>query len=109
MSEEEKEVIDYFENLDIDLNTLWRIDLKGLEKRRKQILELVEKQQKEIETKQETIEDLTNQIAELKDKLDTKGKVINKMATECSILTGRWENLPNKEIIEHFYKEIENE
>ena len=49
MSEEEKQAIEYFENLDIDLNTLCRIDLKGLEKRRKQILNLIDKQQKEIE------------------------------------------------------------
>ena len=63
MSEEEKQAIDYFKNLDIDLNTLCRIDLKGLEKRRKQILKLVEKQQKEIK--------------ELKNRLAVRGDIIN--------------------------------
>ena len=58
------------------------------------------------------LEDLTNQIAELKDKLDTKDKVIDKMA-DSMYNRPAYINLPymktKEEIKEYFYKEIENE
>ena len=49
MNEEEKQAIDYFKNLDISFNTLLRIDLKGFGNAVNTILNLIEKQQKEIE------------------------------------------------------------
>lgn len=49
MNEEEKKAIDYFKNLDISFNTLLRIDLNGFENAINTLLNLIEKQQKEIE------------------------------------------------------------
>lgn len=56
-SEEEKKAIDYLENLDIDFNTLSRINLRDLDNCKKVILNLIEKQQKEIERLEKTIDE----------------------------------------------------
>ena len=56
-TEEEKKAIDYLENLDIDFNTLSRINLRDLDNCKKVILNLIEKQQKEIERLEKTIDE----------------------------------------------------
>lgn len=41
--------------------------------------------------------------------IEKQEKIIDKMATECSIQTGRWENLSKEEIIEYFTKKVSEE
>lgn len=66
MSEEEKKAIEYFKNLDISFNTLLRIELKGFENAVNTILNLTEKQQKEIERLKKDKDILYGVIDELK-------------------------------------------
>lgn len=74
MNEEEQKAIEYFKNLDISFNTLLRIELKGFENAVNTIINLIEKQQKEIEEKTtilltgaEKVKQLEKEITELKE------------------------------------------
>lgn len=60
-----------------------------------------------IEEAKEIIEDLRNQNAELRDELDLKNKVIGLMANQLSIASDRYEYMEETEIIEYFYKKVE--
>lgn len=111
MNEEEKKAIETFKKG------------YGLTKAETEIiLNLIEKQQKELEpikklnipvetlvSEFNRLEDLEDNTEMLKSKLEKKNAVIDKMATECSIQTGRWQSLENQEIIEYFTNLVEKE
>ena len=90
-SEEEKKAIDYLENLDIDFNTLSRINLRDLDNCKKVILNLIEKQQKEIEKKNKIITEVERYARGIKDEellLILKKDEIEKLVNECEELLG---------------------
>lgn len=85
-------------------------------------IKIIEKQQKELEpiknlnipvetlvSEFNRLEDLEDNTEMLKSELEKKNAVIDKMATECSIQTGRWQSLENQEIIEYFTNLVEKE
>ena len=91
MSEEEKEAIKIFNNYINAIETFGTIDPKccnNLYESAIALLNLIQKQQAELEK---------------------KDKMINNMAHECSICTGRYENMEDKEIIEYFTKKVEED
>lgn len=82
MTEEENKAIDYLENLDIDFNTLYRINLRDLDNCKKVILNLIEKLKSRINKRDNEIiqleesaekEFLTKQ--EVKENYMPKGKI----------------------------------
>ena len=98
-SEEEKKAIDYLENLDIDFNTLSRINLRDLDNCKKVILNLIEKQQKEIENQKNIIKE--------------KAIVINNQELDKAKIHNNWqkelkENYVPKEAIREKIKQYES-
>ena len=96
MTEEENKAIDYLKNLDIDFNTLYRINLRDLDNCKKVILNLIEKLKSRINKRDNEIikleesaekEFLTKQ--EVKENYIPKSKIIvnkYKYENKCHVL-----------------------
>lgn len=79
MTEEENKAIDYLENLDIDFNTLYRINLRDLDNCKKVILNLIEKLKSRINKRDNEIIQLEESAEkEFLTKIEVKENYISK-------------------------------